>query len=221
MTKEEKKAKGEEEEEVPEGFVDVVNEFYESSDIIFKCFDEIYSDYLRGKDFIEDLRGFRNKKDRIFDLIYDTFHDEERVKKWLDRENVGEEKKGKISEFAQRYSDLEGDILASQIEIVLGVANPLTYFEASHSFDSKIDAPLIELKLHSGSNVFHTKTLVSLAYLLAGAIQSAVLKCIEEGKDKNIPITISDFKEVANDTKKDAEKILEMLEGIEKKGKEK
>jgi len=39
MTKEEKKAKGKEEEEVPEGFIDAVNEFYESSDIIFKCFD--------------------------------------------------------------------------------------------------------------------------------------------------------------------------------------
>jgi len=37
MTKEEKKAKGKEEEEVPEGFIDAVNEFYESSDIIFKC----------------------------------------------------------------------------------------------------------------------------------------------------------------------------------------
>ena len=37
MTKEEKKAIGKEEEEVPEGFIDAVNEFYESSDIIFKC----------------------------------------------------------------------------------------------------------------------------------------------------------------------------------------
>ena len=41
MTKEEKKAKGKEEEEVPEGFIDAVNEFYETSDIIFKCFDDI------------------------------------------------------------------------------------------------------------------------------------------------------------------------------------
>ena len=40
MTKEEKKAKGKEEEEVPEGFIDAVNEFYESSDIIFKYFDD-------------------------------------------------------------------------------------------------------------------------------------------------------------------------------------
>ena len=40
MTKEEKKAKGKEEEEVPEGFIDAVNEFYKSSDIIFKCFDD-------------------------------------------------------------------------------------------------------------------------------------------------------------------------------------
>ena len=40
MTKEEKKAKGKEEEEVPEGFIDAVNEFYESSDIIFKSFDD-------------------------------------------------------------------------------------------------------------------------------------------------------------------------------------
>ena len=41
MTKEEKKAKGKEEEEVPEGFIDAVNELYETSDIIFKCFDDI------------------------------------------------------------------------------------------------------------------------------------------------------------------------------------
>ena len=62
MTKEEKKAKGKEEEEVPEGFIDAVNEFYESSDIIFKCFDDIYNDYLQGKNIREELKGFRRTK---------------------------------------------------------------------------------------------------------------------------------------------------------------
>jgi hypothetical protein len=55
MTKEEKKGKGKEVEEVPKRFVEAVNEFYDSADIIFKCFDDIYSEYLRGNNIIEDL----------------------------------------------------------------------------------------------------------------------------------------------------------------------
>ena len=69
MTKEEKKAKGKEEEEVPEGFIDAVNEFYESSDIIFKCFDDIYNDYLQGKNIREELKGFRRTKPIIYWLL--------------------------------------------------------------------------------------------------------------------------------------------------------
>lgn len=69
MTKEEKKAKGKEEEEVPEGFIDAVNEFYETSDIIFKCFDDIYNDYLQGKNIREELKGFRRTKPIIYWLL--------------------------------------------------------------------------------------------------------------------------------------------------------
>jgi len=221
MTEEEKKAKVKQEEEVPKGFIEAVNEFYDSSDIIFKCFDEIYRDYLHGKDIIEDLKEFRNKKARIFDLINDVFLREERVKKWLDNANIEDEKKDKIFEFAQRYSDLEDDILVAYFEISSGFINPLTSSEALHSFDSKINVPLIDLKLHSGSNIFHTKTPANITYLSANTIQSAVLKCIEEIKDKNIAVSSSNIKETANDIKKDAEKILDMIKEIERKGKKK
>jgi len=221
MTKEEKEAKKEEEGKVPEGFAEAVNEFYESADIIFKCFDEIYSDYLRGKDVREDLKEFRNKKARIFDLINDIFHREEQVKKSLDKANIEEEKKDKIVKFTQRYSDLSDDIKVVYLETSFGWINPPSNFEVSHSFDPKTNTLLIELELHSGSNIFRTKTLAIVTYILTRILQSAVLKCIEESKDKNIAVETSGFKGQANGIKKDAEKILGMLEEIEKKEKEK
>lgn len=217
MTEEKKEGK---EEEVPEGFVDAVNEFYESADVIFKCFDDIHSNYLRGKDVREDLKEFRNKKGRIFDLIDDIFHREERVKKWLEKTNIGEEKKEKLFKFTQRYPSLADDIQVAYFG-KFGWINILTNFGASHSFDSKTNAPLIDLKLHSGSNIFRTKTFADITYLSASAIQSAVLKCVEEIKDKNIATSTSGIKETANDIKKDAEKILDMIEDIEKKGRKK
>jgi hypothetical protein len=183
MTKEEKRAKKEEEVEVPEGFAEAVNEFYESADVIFKCFDDIHSDYLRGKDIREDVKEFRNKKGRIFDLIDDIFHTTERVKKWLEKANIGEEKKEKLFKFAQRYPGLADDIRVAYFD-KLGWINTLTNFGASHSFGPETNTPFIDLKLHSGSNIFRTKTHANIAYLSASTIQSAVLKCVEEIKDK-------------------------------------
>lgn len=221
MTKEEKEAKKEGEKEVPERFVEAVNEFYESADIIFKCFDDIHSDYLRGNDIIGDLRGFGREKSDVLALISDFFQSEERVREWLDKAKIEKEKRDKIFKFTQKYSDLQNDIRVARLEIWLGFINPITSFDVSHSFDSKINEPLIDLKLHSGGNILRTKTLAGITYLTASAIQSAVLKCIEEIKDKNITGSSSDFKETANDIKKDAEKILEMIKEIEKKGKKK
>ena len=63
--------------------------------------------------------------------------------------------------------------------------------------------------------------MLEIQYLLANTIQSAVLKCIEEGKDKNIIVANSDIKERANDIKKDAEKILKIFSEMGKKGKKK
>ena len=94
MTEEEKKAKGKEEEEVPEGFIDAVNEFYESSDIIFKCFDDIYSSYLRGGDIREDLKGFINVKSNVFRLISEILRRGEIGEK-LENKGITKEKRDK------------------------------------------------------------------------------------------------------------------------------
>ena len=101
------KEEREKEEEVPEGFLEAVSKFCDAYDFIFKRFDEIYMDYLRGEDIRKQLRNFEKTAGIIFPLIRDLFLREEEVKKWLAKEHVEEEKIQKIMEFKSRYSGLE------------------------------------------------------------------------------------------------------------------
>lgn len=220
MTKEEKEAKGKEEEEVPEGFVDAVNEFYESSDIIFKCFDDIYSDFLRGKDVREDLKSFMNVKKNVFALITDTRLREEKVKKWLETKGIEKEKSNKILEFKERYSDLEDEINALLFEY-RGFSNHWTDISSGNTFKSNL--PIIELKVFSGvKQILYLKDSSGSVYNLARAMQLEVKKCLDEMKDKNIAaFEIKNIKEVASDVQKGTKEILDMVEEIERVGKKK
>jgi hypothetical protein len=106
MAKEEERKK----EEVPKTFVKTVNEFYKSSDIIFKDFDGMHSKYLRGEGIKEDLKKFRSKRVSIFSLIEDIFHKEDEVNERLAKASIEKKKKDKIFEFKKRFSDLADEI---------------------------------------------------------------------------------------------------------------
>ena len=102
MTEEEKRAS--------ETFLKTMGEFYKGSDMIFKEFDEIRNNYLNGRDVWEDLRKFRSKRIGVFWLIYDIFHKEVELEDKLDGAGVEKEKRDKILEFKNRFSDLAEEI---------------------------------------------------------------------------------------------------------------
>jgi hypothetical protein len=111
MTEEEEEEEEEEKEEkVPEALLKTVSDFYKESDTVFKEFDAIRDNYLKGKDIMEDLKGFRSKRPGIFGLIYDIFHKVVELEDKLDRAGIEKEKKDKIREFKERFSDLADEI---------------------------------------------------------------------------------------------------------------
>jgi hypothetical protein len=100
----------EKERKVPEALLKTVNEFYRESDMVFKEFDEIRDSYLKGRAIVEDLKKYRSKKVDIFWLIYDIFHKEVELEDKLDKAGVVKEKRDKILEFKNRFSDLAEEI---------------------------------------------------------------------------------------------------------------
>lgn len=104
MTEEEKERK------VPATLLKTVSEFYRESDMVFKEFDEIRGSYLKGRDVWEDLKKFRSKRVGVFWLIYDIFHKEVELEDKLDGAGVEKEKRDKILEFKNRFSDLAEEI---------------------------------------------------------------------------------------------------------------
>ncbi|RJS69385.1 hypothetical protein CW713_11600 [Methanophagales archaeon] len=97
-------------EKVPLAFLKIVNDFYKESDTVFKEFDTIRDHYSKGADIMEDLKGFRNKRPGIFGLIYDIFHKEVELEDKLERAGIEKEKRDKIFEFKERFSDLADEI---------------------------------------------------------------------------------------------------------------
>ena len=225
MTKEEKKAKGKEEEEVPEGFIDAVNEFYESSDIIFKCFDDIYSSYLRGGDIREDLKGFINVKSNVFRLIYEILGGEEigeEIGEKLENKGITKEKRDKIVEFRERYSALANEVVLTRLEEDRGFFNVPTGVLPKFTFDEDISVPVIELKVFSGrKEIMYLKGPTMIVYnRIIKLLQRIVKDCLDEMKDKHIaPFEIEGIKEAASDVQKDTKEILDIIGEIEKKRK--
>ncbi|MCW3134748.1 MAG: hypothetical protein N2V78_10515 [Methanophagales archaeon] len=100
----------EKEERIPEAFLKTVSDFYKESDTVFKEFDAIRENYSKGEEIMEDLKGFRSKRPGIFGLIYDIFHKEVELEDKLDRAGIEKEKRDKILEFRERFSDLADEI---------------------------------------------------------------------------------------------------------------
>lgn len=100
----------EKEEKVPEALLKVVSDFYRNRDAVFKEFDAIRDNYSKGMDITEDLKGFRSKRPGAFGLIYDIFHKEVELEDKLDRGGIEKEKRDKLLEFKERFSDLADEI---------------------------------------------------------------------------------------------------------------
>lgn len=99
-----------EEEKVPRTLLKAMDEFYKDSDAVFEEFDEILAMYSKGEDIRDDLKEFRSKKPAIFTLIYDIFHKEVELEDKLDKAGIEQEKRDKIAEFKNRFSDLADEI---------------------------------------------------------------------------------------------------------------
>ena len=215
------KEEGREEEEVPEGFLEAVNKFCDAYDFLFKRFDEIYMDYLRGEDIRKQLRNFEKTAGIIFPLISDLFSREEKVKKWLAKEHVEEEKIQKIMEFKSRYSGLEDEIIAFTWES-LGYFH-WTGLSTRYTFDIRRKFPVIELHLFSGSReILHLRDPVASVYHLARAIQEEVKRCLRGVRGYDIdPGEIESIEEVTRRIELDLEdmrKIIEEIKGRRKGG---
>jgi len=226
MTEEEKEAKKKEEDKAKrlEAFRKDVEELYKSSDAIFKCFEGIYSDYLRGRDVRGDLKGFADVKSAASRLISFILRiDKEEVEKKIEEAGITKEKSDKIFEFLERYSDLAVEIKLAALEEELGFINPVTNIAPEFTFNKERGISVIELKAFSGrKEILYLKNSSVLVYRFAKILQTAVKDCLSEMKDKDIaPFEIEGIKEGTRDVQKDAKEIWDMIEGIEKKGKEK
>ncbi len=112
MTEEEgggEEGKGEEE-KVPRTLLKAMDGFYKDREAVFEEFDEILATYSKGEDIREDLKEFRSKKPAIFTLIYDIFHKEVELEDKLDKAGIEQEKRDKIVEFKNRFSDLADEM---------------------------------------------------------------------------------------------------------------
>lgn len=217
MAKEEKEGKGE---EVPEGFVEAIDEFYDLSDIIFKCFDDIYSDYLRGKDIQEDLKGLLNNKSHIFYLIRDILLAEEGIKEWFDKAKIEGNKRDKIFEFARRYSDLKDEVVSLILREYFGWFNCWIDLLSDCEFDERQNTVVMEIKLLSVSNkkILHMKYSIDNIYELVREIQKRIKGYLSENRDKSIKMeVITDVKKTANRIINDANEVLNMAKELEKK----
>ncbi|MGB2841170.1 MAG: hypothetical protein WBC40_01630 [Halobacteriota archaeon] len=103
-------AEEEKERKVPATLLKTVSEFYREGDVVFKEFDAIRDSYLKGRDIKEDLKKFRSKRVGVFWLIYDIFHKEVELEDKLDGAGIEKEKRDKILEFKNRFSDLAEEI---------------------------------------------------------------------------------------------------------------
>lgn len=216
MAKEEKEGKGE---EVPEGFVEAVNEFYDLSDIIFKCFDDIYSDYLRGKDIQEDLKGLLNNKSHIFNLIRDILLAEEGIKEWFDKAKIEGNKRDKIFEFAQRYSDLRDEMVSLILKENFGWFNCWIDLLSDCEFDERQNTLVMEIKLLSVSNkkILHMKYSIDNIYELVSEIQLRIKGYLSENRDKSIKKeVITDIEKTANRIITDANEVLNLTKQLKK-----
>ena len=99
-----------EEEKVPRTLLKAMDEFYRDREAVFGDFDEILAMYSKGEDIRDDLKEFRSKKPAIFTLIYDIFHKEVELEDKLDKAGIEQEKRDKIAEFKNRFSDLADEI---------------------------------------------------------------------------------------------------------------
>ena len=210
----EEKEEGREEEEVPEGFLEAVNKFCDAYDFIFKRFDEIYMDYLRGEDVRKQLRNFEKTAGIIFPLISDLFSREEEVKKWLAKGHVEEKKIQKIMEFKRRYSGLEDEIIAFTWES-LGYFH-WTGLSTRYTFDLRYKFPVIELHLFSGSReILHLRDPVGSIYNLARRIQEEVKRCLRGVKGYDIdPEEIERIEDVTRGIELDLGDIKKIIEEI-------
>ena len=75
------------------------------------------------------------------------------------------------------------------------------------------------MKVFSGSKeILYLKLPSSIVYSYANLLQTTVKNCLNEIKDRNIAaFEIESIKDTANDVRKEAEKILGIIEEIEKK----
>ena len=123
----------------------------------------------------------------------------------------------------ERYSDLAVEIKLAALEEELGFINPVTNIAPEFTFNEERGISAIELKAFSGrKEILYLKNSSVLVYRFAKILQTAVKDCLSEMKDKDIaPFEIEGIKEGTRDVQKDAKEILDMIEGIEKKGKEK
>lgn len=112
MTEEEgggEEGKGEEE-KVPRTLLKAMDGFYKDREAVFVEFDEILTKYSKGEDIKDDLKEFRSKKPGIFTLIYDIFHKGVELEDKLDKAGIEQEKRDKIAEFKNRFSDLADEM---------------------------------------------------------------------------------------------------------------
>jgi Zn-dependent M32 family carboxypeptidase len=100
----------EEEEKVPRTLLKAMDDFYRAREAVFEEFDEILATYSKGEDIRDGLKAFRSKKPGIFTLIYDIFHKEVELEDKLDKAGIEQEKRDKIAEFKNRFSDLADEM---------------------------------------------------------------------------------------------------------------
>jgi hypothetical protein len=204
-------------EEVPEAFISDVNRFCGTSDTVFVYFNEIYHDYVKGMDIQENLKTFleRTEFSNFFKVV---FLQGKTFKEWIDKAKIQEEKRDKMFDFRDRYSDFT-DLTLLLLKNVLGIINPWNTITSEYTFSPNRNTPMIDMKfLFSEKEIFHTKRDIDDVCELAKEAQSKVKDCLVTIKSENIKATvISDIKKATEDIERDAKEILDIIGEVETK----
>lgn len=195
-------------------FIEDVNLFINSQDIIIKWMDEIYSAYMQGYDIREKIINLENAYPSFYRLFLSIFYFDKNSD-FVSKSELSPENLDKIFELKTRYVGLK-DILQRIRREEEGRINSWTTIDRNFIFDLERNTPQIEITVVSGDKqVFYTKDNIEDIYSLSENILDSVFTSLEMCQNKNISIdsdSINTIKKINLEIDKKVKKISEIIE---------
>lgn len=207
-------------------FVMDIKAFSNSREFITAYLNEMYANFLHGRDIQEQLTNLRNASPRAFRLIASMIaNEEEAFNDLVTKANLSEDEKTEMVKLRHAYKDLEKPIVRL-VANARGTINHWTGFtDVKYSFNYNREVPQVEFKVFSfDKQIYHSKDDIDDIYKLSRAFHGFVLKSLNMLKESNLkfnPDLLDTIKDIASDVEKDNKAILSIVEDMKIKQEEK